>query len=190
MVIITFTSTRTGSNWQQEFETRNWGEIVGHIKNDVSGMSAKLVRAGGQKFNMTLSDDSVLPQVVGGYIISFTQERMKGATENDVFDFTADDIDEMSYRELNLTLKTIREWAATNDKAIFDVIGNYTNITNFERRDMLYKILEMRNVSEDSAEVSSVEVEKLREELQTLQEAFVGLGNRLDTVERALSLKV
>ncbi len=180
MVIVTFISTRNGKQWQQEFDTNNWAEILPHIKEDVDGMSAKLVRAGNQKFNMTLASDSVLPVVTGAYIVSFTQERMKGASD-DVFDFTVDDVEEMSYRELNLTLKNIRDWAATNDKAIFDTIGNYTNITNSQRRDLLWKVLEMR---------APVVVPANDEELIKLAEAVVALENRLDTVERLLSLKV
>lgn len=180
MVIVTFISTRNGKQWQQEFDTNNWAEILPHIKEDVDGMSAKLVRAGNQRFNMTLASDSVLPVVTGAYIVSFTQERMKGASE-DVFDFTEDDVEEMSYRELNLTLKNIRDWAATNDKTIFDTIGNYTNITNSQRRDLLWKVLEMRTPAVVPAN---------DEELIKLAETVVALENRLDTVERLLGLKL
>jgi len=146
---------------------------------DVDGMSAKLVRAGSQKLNMELASDSVLPNVTGGYIISFTQSQMKGA--HDVFDFTVDDIANMSHRELNITLRTVREWAADNNQDVFTTIGNYTNLTNDSKRDLLRKVLEM--VAPVCAPVNNAELNALAAEVEAL-------NSRVLTVERLLGLEV
>lgn len=180
MTIITFISSRTGKQWRQEFETTVWSEILSQLQ-DVDGMSAKLVRAGSQKLNMELGSDSVLPTVTGGYIISFTQSQMKGA--HDVFDFTADDIANMSHRELNITLRTVREWAADNNQDVFTTIGNYTNLTNDAKRDLLRKVLEMVAPVCNNPVVDLAEVEELRNEVEEIL-------SRLLTVERLLGLEV
>lgn len=161
MINLLVTNTATGGAKKYTVTTLAWNEILPQLEN-TDGMKATLVRVGNQVYNVELTENSQLPPPVAGlgYVISFTQAKMKGAN----LDFSFDEIDDMGYRELKLTLKDLRE----NNPELIDIIGNYTH---------------------DNVETLRVKLRMCYLELNQKQDAqeFTDVNQRLNAIENRLN---
>lgn len=166
MINLLVTNTATGGAKKYTVDTLVWNEILPLLEN-TEGMKATLVRLGNQVYNVELTEKSILPPPVAGlgYVIAFTQSKMKGAAE---IDFDYEEIDEMSYRELKLTLKELRE-----DERFLPFIGNYTN-DNVET--LRIKLRMCYDTANERAEPSQFDLEaqvaQLRERVDFIEMYF------------------
>ena len=144
-----------------EFSSTNWKTCVEEMGGMPSNTKATLVRVAGttQGRNLELNSESVLPAGGTSYLIAFTQDKMKGAYE---LDFSADDVAEMSHREMVMTCKELR---ASGNDSVKSIVGDYTRDTSDTLRNKLYEVIKSLTVDTTTTSTSDV----TREEFDVLK---------------------
>lgn len=131
-----------------EVSSRNWGAIVTEIGGLPANTRAQLIKIGNSVVgNLGLDEKSILPEGTN-YLVGLTQAQMKGAFE---VDFTADDVPNMSHRELVITCRDLRK--SEND-AVVEIIGDYTRDKSETLRNKLYEVIKYVWNSRDRVSVT------------------------------------
>jgi hypothetical protein len=178
MLTQVFEATIIGTNGVKQnfsFTSRLWEDCVSQMGGLPPNTKATLVRVGNQVKNYGLNPNTELPEGNGGYLIALTQERMKGAV--DVY-FTAEDVADMAHREMVTTCRDLRTQALnTDNNSVLELLGNYTNKTTHELRNVLFEVVKMFTVVEDTI-INNTDVAELQKSVKKLEERVL----RIETI--------
>jgi len=161
MRTVNVVSTK-GSLKQIQTNAFVWSQLVKDFEEQgfsVDGLKAIVA----ETKNTLESGDAVLP--TGNFTLFLSPINTKAGADSDnqyEFDYTLEDVEDLSYTQLRAELKAIRTQASElEDDNVFGIIGNYTHDTVDQLREKLTEVYELFEEVEEVVEVvapSSVSV--------------------------------